>query len=120
MCGPTSTGPSAFGPGASRQFDHAADGIERADSWATDAHKWLNVPYDNGLAIVRDPEALRGAMSLQADYLPERAGRDPFDYTPESSRRARGLEIWAAIASLGRDGVAGARGAQLPPCPALC
>ena len=90
---------------ASRQFDHAADGIERADSWATDAHKWLNVPYDNGLAIVRDPEALRGAMSLQADYLPERAGRDPFDYTPESSRRARGLEIWAAIASLGRDGV---------------
>ena len=90
---------------ASRQFDDAADGIERADSWATDAHKWLNVPYDNGLAIVRDPEALRGAMSLQADYLPERAGRDPFDYTPESSRRARGLEIWAAIASLGRDGV---------------
>ena len=90
---------------ASRQFDHAADGIERADSWATDAHKWLNVPYDNGLAIVRDPEALRGAMSLQADYLSERAGRDPFDYTPESSRRARGLEIWAAIASLGRDGV---------------
>ena len=90
---------------ASRQFDHAADGVERADSWATDAHKWLNVPYDNGLAIVRDPEALRGAMSLQADYLPERAGRDPFDYTPESSRRARGLEIWAAIASLGRDGV---------------
>ena len=90
---------------ASRQFDHASDGIERADSWATDAHKWLNVPYDNGLAIVRDPEALRGAMSLQADYLPERAGRDPFDYTPESSRRARGLEIWAAIASLGRDGV---------------
>lgn len=90
---------------ASRRFDELAAGIERADSWATDAHKWLNVPYDSGLAIVRDAEALRSAMSLQADYLPERAGRAPFDYTPESSRRARGLEIWAAIASLGRIGV---------------
>ena len=90
---------------ASRRFDELAAGIERADSWATDAHKWLNVPYDSGLAIVRDAEALRSAMSLQADYLPERAGRAPFDYTPESSRRARGLEIWAAIASLGRFGV---------------
>ena len=90
---------------ASRSFDELADGIERADSWATDAHKWLNVPYDSGLAIVRDAEALRSAMSLQADYLPEPAGRAPFDYTPESSRRARGLEIWAAIASLGRNGV---------------
>ena len=80
-------------------------GIELADSWATDAHKWLNVPYDSGLAIVRDANALRGAMSLEAAYLPERAGREPFDFTPEASRRARGMEIWAAIASLGRDGV---------------
>ena len=91
---------------ASREFGAPAAGIERADSWATDAHKWLNVPYDSGLAIVRDADALRCAMSLQAAYLPERVGREPFDYTPESSRRARGLEVWAAIASLGRDGVA--------------
>ena len=90
---------------ASRQFDELTAGIERGDSWATDAHKWLNVPYDSGLAIVRDAEALRGALSLQADYLPGRTRRAPFDYTPESSRRARGLEIWAAIASLGRNGV---------------
>ena len=91
---------------ASRKFGAPAEGIERADSWATDAHKWLNVPYDSGLAIVRDADALRSAMSLEAAYLPERGGREPFDYTPESSRRARGLEVWAAIASLGRDGVA--------------
>ena len=91
---------------ASRKFDLPAAGIEQADSWATDAHKWLNVPYDSGLAIVRDADALRSAMSLQAAYLPERVGREPFDYTPESSRRARGIEIWAAISSLGRDGVA--------------
>ena len=90
---------------ASRHYSELAAGMERADSWATDAHKWLNVPYDSGLAIVRDAEALRCAMSLQADYLPARAGREPFDFTPEASRRARGLEIWAAIASLGRDGV---------------
>ena len=82
-----------------------AAGIERADSWATDAHKWLNVPYDSGLAIARDAGVLRGAMSVQADYLPDRAGRDPFEFTPETSRRMRGIEIWAAIASLGRDGV---------------
>ena len=91
---------------ASREFGAPAEGVERADSWATDAHKWLNVPYDSGLAIVRDADTLRCAMSLQAAYLPECAGREPFDYTPESSRRARGIEIWAAIASLGRDGVA--------------
>ena len=80
-------------------------GIERADSWATDAHKWLNVPYDSGLAIVRDAGALRGAMSVQADYFPDRTSREPFEFTPETSRRMRGLEVWAAIASLGRDGV---------------
>ena len=90
---------------ASRHLRKLTGGIERADSWATDAHKWLNVPYDSGLAIVRDANALRGAMSLQAAYLPERAGREPFDFTPEASRRARGMEIWAAIASLGRNGV---------------
>lgn len=90
---------------ASRQYSELAMGIERCDSWAVDAHKWLNVPYDSGLAIVRDAEVLRSAMSLQADYLPDHEGREPFDFTPESSRRARGLEIWAAIRSLGRDGV---------------
>ena len=90
---------------ASRRHRERAAGIERADSWATDAHKWLNVPYDSGLAIVRDAAALRGAMSVQAEYLPERQGRDPFESTPEASRRMRGLEVWAAIRSLGRDGI---------------
>ena len=92
---------------ASRQLGDRTAGVERADSWATDAHKWLNVPYDSGLAIVRNADALRGAMSVQAEYLPERQGRDPFEFTPEASRRMRGLEVWAAIASLGTDGVEG-------------
>ena len=90
---------------ASSRFDESTAGIERADSWATDAHKWLNVPYDSGLAIVRDAAALSGAMSVHADYLPDRMSRDPFEFTPETSRRMRGIEIWAAIASLGRDGI---------------
>ena len=97
----------AFGLWArvSRRQGEPASGLERADSWATDAHKWLNVPYDSGIATVRDAGALRGAMSVQAAYLPDRAGREPFEFTPEASRRMRGLEIWAAIASLGRDGI---------------
>ena len=90
---------------ASGRLAELAAGVERADSWATDAHKWLNVPYDSGLAIVRDAGMLRGAMSVQADYLPDRASRDPFEFTPETSRRMRGLEVWAAVASLGRDGL---------------
>ena len=90
---------------ASGRLAAEMSGIERADSWATDAHKWLNVPYDSGLAIVRDAGALGGAMSVQADYLPDRIRRDPYEFTPETSRRMRGVEIWAAIASLGRDGV---------------
>ena len=90
---------------ASDRIEEQAVGVERADSWATDAHKWLNVPYDSGLAIVRDAAALGGAMSIRADYLPDRTSRDPFELTPETSRRMRGLEIWAAIASLGRDGI---------------
>ncbi len=86
---------------------HLAAGIAEADSWATDAHKWLNVPYDCGLAFVRDPEALRAAMAITADYLPPAgAQRNPSDYTPELSRRARGVEVWAALKSLGRNGVA--------------
>jgi glutamate/tyrosine decarboxylase-like PLP-dependent enzyme len=85
---------------------HLAHGVPLADSWATDAHKWLNVPYDSGLAFVRDPEALRAAVSVSAAYLFDSDTRDPWHYTPESSRRARGLEIWAALRSLGRSGVA--------------
>ena len=81
-------------------------GIEHADSWATDAHKWLNVPYDSGIAFVRDGDALARAMSLTAAYIPEGARRDPGQFTPELSRRARGVEIWAALRSLGRSGLA--------------
>jgi len=82
-------------------------GMEAADSWATDAHKWMNVPYDSGLAFVRDRDALRSAMALTAEYLPtETDQRNPADYTPELSRRARGVEVWAALKALGRDGVA--------------
>jgi len=83
------------------------DGLALADSWATDAHKWLNVPYDCGIALVRDPEALRAAMAITADYLPtETVQRNPADYTPELSRRARGVEVWAVLRSLGRAGLA--------------
>lgn len=82
-------------------------GIGEADSWATDAHKWLNVPYDSGLAFVRDPHALRAAMSITAEYLPtDTPRRNPSDHTPELSRRARGVEVWAALRALGRRGVA--------------
>jgi glutamate/tyrosine decarboxylase-like PLP-dependent enzyme len=81
-------------------------GAELADSWATDAHKWLNVPYDCGIALVRDPVALRGAMGTAAAYLQESPVREPMQYTPELSRRARGVEVWAALKSLGRSGVA--------------
>jgi len=86
---------------------HLARGLERADSWATDAHKWLNVPYDSGLAFSRDAHALRAAMAVTADYLPtETRHRNPSDFTPELSRRARGVEVWAALRSLGKAGLA--------------
>jgi len=82
-------------------------GLEHADSWATDAHKWLNVPYDSGLAFVRDANTLKAAMAITAEYLPtETAERNPSDFTPELSRRARGVEVWAALCSLGRAGLA--------------
>ncbi len=81
-------------------------GLAEADSWATDAHKWLNVPYDSGLAIVRDAAALRAAMGVSAAYLPDAGARDPSDFTPELSRRARGVEVWAALRTLGRAGLA--------------
>lgn len=83
-------------------------GLERADSWATDAHKWLNVPYDSGLVFTAHPAAHHAALSTTAAYLVQTAGaeRDPFNWTPEFSRRARGFAVWAALARLGRDGVA--------------
>jgi glutamate/tyrosine decarboxylase-like PLP-dependent enzyme len=85
---------------------HLMNGFGEADSWATDAHKWLNVPYDCGLAFVREGPALYRALNLQAAYLPPGSLRDPMQWTPESSRRARGIEVWAAIKSLGRSGLA--------------
>ena len=99
----------AFGlwAAAAPALDGLTAGLELADSWATDAHKWLNVPYDSGLAFVRDAEALRAAMAVTAEYLPtEAAQRNPSDYTPELSRRARGVEVWAALKSLGKSGLA--------------
>jgi glutamate/tyrosine decarboxylase-like PLP-dependent enzyme len=84
---------------------HLVAGVGRADSWATDAHKWLNVPYDAGLAFVANPDAHRSAFSGTAAYLPTGA-RDAMDWTPEASRRARAFPIWAALRSLGRTGVA--------------
>lgn len=91
---------------ASPEFAHLAVGIELADSISTDAHKWLNVPYDSGLVFVRDRDALARAMTTSAAYLIESGRREGFYYTPEMSRRARGIEIWAALLSLGRDGLA--------------
>lgn len=85
---------------------YLTSGFADADSWATDAHKWLNVPYDSGLAFVRDPEALRAATSLTGSYLVQGETREPSQYTPELSRRARGVEVWAALRALGRKGLA--------------
>ncbi len=90
---------------ATRDYAAQADGYERADSWATDAHKWLNVPYDCGIAMVRDGAALRAAMAMSAAYLPPSGVRDPMHYSPDGSRRARGVDVWAALAYLGRDGL---------------
>ena len=100
----------AFGlwAAASPELRQLVDGVERADSWATDAHKWLNVPYDCGLAFCKDPAPHRAAMAMTAVYLvaDEGAGWDAMDWTPEFSRRARGLTVYAALRSLGRSGVA--------------
>ncbi|MGW6279842.1 pyridoxal phosphate-dependent decarboxylase family protein [Kribbella sp. NPDC055071] len=84
------------------------EGIERADSWATDAHKWLNVPYDSGLVLCAHPEAHRAAMSIRAAYLiqDENGERDALDFNPEFSRRARGFAVYAAIRALGQSGIA--------------
>ncbi|WP_406187067.1 pyridoxal phosphate-dependent decarboxylase family protein [Streptomyces sp. NBC_01006] len=98
----------AFGlwAAASPRYAHLTAGAADADSWATDAHKTLNVPYDCGLAIVRDPSALRAAMGLRGDYLIQDEYGDPIDKVPELSRRGRAFTVWAALRSLGRSGVA--------------
>ncbi len=85
---------------------HLMAGYADADSWATDAHKYLNTPYDSGLAFVRYPDVLRAAMAISAAYLPASPTRDPANFTPELSRRARGIEVWAALHTLGRSGLA--------------
>src|SRR6202790_3632937 len=97
----------AFGlwAGVSRKYRHLTQGFELADSWATDAHKWLNVNYDSGIVLVRDGEALRAAMTLSAAYLAPGTRREPMHHGPEASRRARGVELWAALKSLGRSGL---------------
>jgi glutamate/tyrosine decarboxylase-like PLP-dependent enzyme len=98
----------AFGlwAAASPRYRHLVAGSERADSWATDAHKWLNVPYDCGIVFSRHPQAHGDAMAVAASYLQRADGRSPSDWVPESSRRARGFATWAALRALGRAGVA--------------
>ena len=97
----------AFGlwAAASERRRALMDGFAGANSWATDAHKWLNVPYDCGIAFVRDPDALRAAMSISGDYL-MLGSKDAIDLTSDGSRRARGFDVWAALRSLGRQGLA--------------
>jgi len=98
----------AFGlwAAASPRFRHLTDGFGDADSWATDGHKWPNVGYDCGIAAVRDPDALRGAMATASAYFVPGGRREPSQFSPEMSRRARGVELWAALRSLGRQGLA--------------
>lgn len=98
----------AFGlwAAASPKYKHLMDGFERADSWATDAHKWPNSNYDCGVVLVRDGAALRTAMNISAAYLQPGARREPMHHTPEASRRARAVELWAGLKSLGRTGLA--------------
>jgi glutamate/tyrosine decarboxylase-like PLP-dependent enzyme len=93
---------AATAPGTAGQVA----GMAEADSWATDAHKWLNTTYDCGVALVRDPAALTAALGASAAYLPGGAGREPMAFTPQSLQRARGAEMRAVLAALGRDGVA--------------
>ena len=101
----------AFGLWAAVSPDlrHLVAGVERADSWTTDAHKWLNVPYDSGIVLCRHPASHRAAMAVQAAYLIQDEGaqrvRDQMDWVPEFSRRARGFSVYAALRSLGRSGL---------------
>jgi glutamate/tyrosine decarboxylase-like PLP-dependent enzyme len=101
----------AFGIWAaiSPRLRHLVEGLERADSWTTDAHKWLNVPYDSGIVFCKHPESHRAAMTITASYLIQDEGaqrvRDEVDWVPEFSRRARGFSVYAALRSLGRNGL---------------
>jgi glutamate/tyrosine decarboxylase-like PLP-dependent enzyme len=97
----------AFGLWAavSPKYRHLTEGFERADSWATDAHKWPNINYDSGIVLVKDGAALRAAMTMTAAYLEAGARREPMYHTPEASRRARGVELWAGLKSMGREGL---------------
>ncbi len=97
----------AFGywAAASPRYAPLLAGAGAADSWAIDCHKWLNVPYDSAVAVVRKPEFLKTAMAISAAYLTPGGGREPWHFAPEASRRARGVELWAAMRSLGRDGL---------------
>ncbi|RPH63110.1 MAG: aspartate aminotransferase family protein [Acidobacteria bacterium] len=100
----------AFGlwAAASPRYRHLTDGFEHADSWSLDGHKWPNVGYDCGVSLVRDPHHLRSAMATSAAaYFTVGEAREPSQFTPELSRRARGVELWAALRSLGRNGLAG-------------
>ena len=90
----------------SPRYRYLTAGFAGADSWAADAHKWPNAGYDCGLAFVRDAGALRATMAMTAAYLPEGALREPCHYTPEMSRRARGVELWAVMRGMGRRGMA--------------
>lgn len=102
---------------ASRKHRHHLSGVELADSWATDGHKWLNVPFDCGIAIVRDREAHLAAMTLSASYIsPETGARDQIDWNPEWSRRARGIPIYASLKEMGRQGIE----AMIDRCCAHC
>lgn len=104
----------------SERFAALTDGMELADSWATDCHKWLNVPQDCGFAAVRHPEAHRRAMTIHDSYfVSEQAARDPIDWTPEWSRRARAFGAYAALRELGRDGVARLIDRNSAQCEAL-
>jgi glutamate/tyrosine decarboxylase-like PLP-dependent enzyme len=97
----------AFGlwAGVSPKYRHLAKGFEQADSWATDAHKWPNVNYDSGIVLVKDGTALRSSMAISAAYLGGSRRCEPMHHTPDSSRRARGVELWAGLKSLGREGL---------------
>lgn len=97
----------AFGlwAGVSPKYRHLTQGFALADSWATDAHKWPNVNYDSGIVLVREGKALRAAMTVSAAYLAAGTRREPMHHTPDASRRARGVEVWAALKSLGRSGL---------------
>ena len=98
----------AFGLWAavSPRYAPLLQGVSLADSWAIDCHKWLNVPYDSGIAVVRAPEHLQKALApTAAAYLQTSHEREPSHYTPEASRRARGIEMWAVMRSLGKEGL---------------